>query len=130
MMKSLKQSGTQQRLKSTNFRQFNQYLLLIGLSLLAIYFLLFSFGWMQCGFKLQTGYECTTCGITRDLLNFANGDFSKPLNPNSRFVATFGLFQMSLRIIFSLVTLDSKWIKFIVIGDSTLIILFLLKLNI
>ena len=68
----------------------------------------------NCVHSTITGYECKSCGITRDFLSFLHFDFSNPINQYSFGLFLYCIFQSIYRIIIATfgVNLLSKQTKF------------------
>ena len=77
-------------------RSLHKYLLvnslLIALYLGGILYLKYFPTKIQCYYKSHYGFECPTCGLTRDFSQFLSLDFHSPLNPTSYYYfAAFAL---------------------------------------
>lgn len=96
----------------------------------------------NCIHKTITGYECKSCGITRDFLSFLQFDFSNPINQYSFSLFLYFIFQSTYRILIataglkllckqiksrnSILKLDRKEvdIKKVIIADAMITFLF------
>ena len=58
---------------------------------------------IQCYYKSHYGFECPTCGLTRDLSQFLSLDFHSPLNPASYYYFTAFALIFVTRILHSLI---------------------------
>jgi hypothetical protein len=59
-----------------------------------------------CVHKTITGFECKSCGITRDFLSFLRFDFTKPINQYSLGLFLYCTFQFIYRIIIAIFGLN------------------------
>lgn len=58
---------------------------------------------IQCYYKSHYGFECPTCGLTRDFSQFLSLDFHSPLNPASYYYFTAFALIFVTRILHSLI---------------------------
>ena len=58
---------------------------------------------IQCYYKSHYGFECPTCGLTRDFSQFLSLDFHSPLNPASYYYFTAFALIFVPRILHSLI---------------------------
>ncbi|MBM0650369.1 DUF2752 domain-containing protein [Capnocytophaga genosp. AHN8471] len=58
---------------------------------------------IQCYYKSHYGFECPTCGLTRDFSQFLSLDFHSPLNPASYYYFTAFTLIFVTRILHSLI---------------------------
>ena len=58
---------------------------------------------MQCYYKSHDGFECPTCGLTRDFSQFLSLDFHSCLNPASYYYFTAFTLIFITRILHSLI---------------------------
>lgn len=56
-------------------------------------------GVVQCPFQSQLGIPCSSCGISRDIINYLRLDFNNSINPHSLNIFIFFVGQIIARSI-------------------------------
>ena len=80
-----------------------------------------------CLHKAITGKECSSCGITRDFMNYLNLDFSKNINQYSFNLFLYCILQFGYRLAmsaFGFMIIDRAYIKKVIIADVMITFLF------
>jgi len=54
-------------------------------------------GLLKCPFQNHLGVACSSCGVSRDIINYLSLDFSNPLNPHSLNIFIFFVVQVVVR---------------------------------
>ena len=63
----------------------------------------------SCQVLKNTGYYCSSCGLTRDLQSFLQLNFSSPINPNSFAVFIWFAVQLTYRVAFLFTRIKSTY---------------------
>ena len=81
---------------------------------------------IQCYYKAHYGFECPTCGLTRDFSHFLSLNFQSPINPHSYYYfAGFSLIFLT-RILHSLIAYYKPTsLRYLLIADALTLLIFI-----
>ena len=84
-------------LVSTTYQKVNITIAAVLCGVLLLLFWGVTAGLIKCPFQSQFGVTCSSCGISRDIINYICLDFRNPLNPYSLNVFIFFVVQIIVR---------------------------------
>ena len=94
----------------TTYQLFNLSFLVL-FSTLFIYVIFFAnSGFIVCSIKSQTGFDCPSCGLTRDFYSILHGQYDKLVNGYSMGIFLFFMVQFIMRILLVMLRLTKKGI--------------------
>ncbi|MFT4536515.1 MAG: hypothetical protein ACJA1A_001941 [Saprospiraceae bacterium] len=110
-----------------DYVEFNRVVIIVIFVIVCIAGFLVESDSFICMHKAITGYECKSCGVTRDFINYLKLDFSKNINQYSFNLFLFCMLQFGYRLAMStygLIIVDKVDIKKVIIVDVMITFLF------
>lgn len=99
---------------NNTYSQVNLYLTVALIATLVIIYIWLQTGTMKCQFVAISGSPCTSCGLTRDIIQYLSFDFSQGVNTYSLRVFILLTGQIVVRGLLALSSLSNKYL---IIGD-------------